>query len=48
MLDDILDLAGDVLLGISERKSLSSRTKHILEAIAILFGLTAMVLYFRA
>ena len=48
MLDDILDLAGDVLLGISERKSLSPRTKHILEAIAILLGLTSIVLMLRA
>lgn len=48
MLDDILDLAGDVLLGVSERKSLSPRTKHILEVIAILLGLTSMVLYLRS
>lgn len=48
MLDDILDLAGDVLLGISERESLKPRTRHILEALALILGLAGMVLYFRS
>ena len=48
MLDDILDIAADVLFGISERESLMPRTRRILEVIALLLGLTAMVLYFRS
>lgn len=46
MLDDILEIAADTLLGISEWKSIEPRTKHILEVVGIFLGLTSMVLFF--
>lgn len=46
MIDDLLDLAGDVFLGLSERKSLSVKSKRILETIGILLGLAGMVVWF--
>ena len=46
MLDDVFEIAADVLLGISERESLMPRTKRILEAVGLLLGLTSMLLFF--
>lgn len=45
MLDDVLDIAADVLMGISERASLRDRTKRILEIIALILGAIGMVYY---
>lgn len=46
MLDDVFEFAADALLDISDWKSISPRTKRVLEAVGIALGLTSMVLYF--
>jgi len=45
MLDEVLDIASDVLEGISERASLPVRTKRILEILAMILGLLSIVYY---
>ena len=45
MLDDVLDIASDVLMGIAERHATRKKTKRILEIIAIILGVIAAIYY---
>ena len=45
MLDDLLDIASDVLMGIAERHATRQKTKRILEIIAIILGVIAAIYY---
>ena len=45
MLDDVLDIASDVLMGIAERHATRKKTKLILEIIAIILGVIAAIYY---
>ena len=45
MLDDVLDIASDVLMGIAERHATREKTKRILEIIAIILGVIAAIYY---
>lgn len=46
MLDDLLDLAADILFEVAERKSMKKSTSQVLTILALVLAFAGIVCYF--